>query len=63
MSERGYRPEALFRRAPPAVAVVETSTTEGSAFVVRQQGGTTLLLTNAHVLNGAERATLRWADG
>ncbi|MFM7675744.1 MAG: S1C family serine protease [Synechococcus sp.] len=63
MGERGYRPEALFRRAQPAVAVVETSTTEGSAFVVRQQGGTTLLLTNAHVLNGAERATLRWADG
>ncbi|MEB3264890.1 MAG: S1C family serine protease [Synechococcus sp.] len=61
--EQGYAPEALFRRAQPAVAVVETSDTEGSAFVVRQQGGTTLLLTNAHVLNGAESAALRWADG
>ncbi|WP_172637138.1 S1C family serine protease [Cyanobium gracile] len=45
------------------MAVVETSDGLGSAFVVRHQDGVTLLVTNAHVVEGSQVATLKWPDG
>ena len=56
-------PEALFSNAKRGVAVVSTDYGTGSAFVVRHQDGNTLLVTNAHVVDGVSAATLKWADG
>lgn len=35
----------------------------GSGFVVRHQNGTTLLITNAHVVEGSNTVTVKWSDG
>lgn len=55
--------EAIFSGSKAGVAVVETSDGLGSAFVVRHQDGVTLLVTNAHVVEGSQVATLKWPDG
>ncbi|WP_186697693.1 S1C family serine protease [Cyanobium sp. NS01] len=62
-TNQSYAPEALFSQAKPGVAVVKTPGSLGSGFVVRHQGGNTLLLTNAHVVGRSETATIHWADG
>ncbi|EDY37919.1 periplasmic serine proteinase [Cyanobium sp. PCC 7001] len=46
-------PEQIFAVARDGVAVVSSGSGQGSAFVVRQEAGRTLLLTNAHVVAGA----------
>lgn len=43
--------------------MVSTDRGAGSAFVVRHQDGNTLLITNSHVVDGSESATVKWADG
>jgi len=55
--------ESLFTGAKRGVAVVSTDSGAGSAFVVRHQDGDTLLITNAHVVEGHDSATVKWADG
>lgn len=55
--------QQVFSASSNGVAVVETDTGQGSAFVVEHRGGSTLLLTNAHVVEGAEQVRLRWQDG
>jgi len=62
-SNQNLTPEALFNNAKRGVAVVSTDSGSGSAFVVRHQDGNTLLITNAHVVEGVSSVTLKWADG
>lgn len=45
------------------MAVVLHEVTTGSGFVVRHQNGTTLLVTNAHVVEGVDSVTVKWQDG
>lgn len=56
-------PETLFREARGGVAVISSPGAEGSGFIVRHQDGTTLLVSNAHVVEGNSTVTVRWADG
>jgi S1-C subfamily serine protease len=62
-SNQNRTPEALFSEAKRGVAVISTDGGAGSGFVVRHQDGNTLLITNAHVVEGASSATVKWADG
>ena len=56
-------PEALFTVARAGVAVVRHDGVTGSGFVVRHQNGSTLLVTNAHVVEGTDVVTVKWQDG
>jgi S1-C subfamily serine protease len=56
-------PEALFREAKRGVVVVSVEGGEGSGFVVRHQDGSTLLITNSHVVGDSSSATIKWVDG
>ena len=58
-----YSPEELFDNSKNGVAVVKSDSTVGSAFVVRHEDNSTLLITNAHVVNGRDSVTLKWANG
>lgn len=58
-----YSPEELFDNSKSGVAVVQSDSTLGSAFVVRHEDNSTLLITNAHVVNGRDAVTLKWANG
>ena len=62
-TNQNLSPEALFTEARAGVAVVEHDGGTGSGFVVRHQNGSTLLLTNAHVVEGVDAVTLKWQDG
>ncbi len=62
-TNQNLSPEALFSEARPGVVVVMHDGGTGSGFVVRHQNGTTLLLTNAHVVEGTDSVTLKWPDG
>lgn len=62
-TNQNLSPEALFSEARAGVVVVEHDGGTGSGFVVRHQNGSTLLLTNAHVVEGTDAVTLRWQDG
>lgn len=62
-SSQTLTPEALFEGAKPAVAVVRSGSMQGSAFVVRQTGSTTILITNAHVVGSSPRVSIKWSDG
>lgn len=56
-------PETLFREARSGVAVISSPDSQGSGFIVRHQDGTTLLVSNAHVVEGNTTVTVKWADG
>ena len=62
-TNQNLSPEALFSDAKRGVAVISTENTEGSGFIVRHQDGNTLLVSNAHVVEGTDTATVKWADG
>ncbi|MEB3352742.1 MAG: S1C family serine protease [Cyanobacteriota bacterium] len=62
-TNQNLAPEALFREARPGVVVVLREAGTGSGFVVRHQNGRTLILTNAHVVEGTDAVTVKWADG
>jgi len=62
-TNQNLSPEALFTEAKAGVVVVLADGDTGSGFVVRQQGGKTLLITNAHVVEGVNAVTVKWADG
>jgi S1-C subfamily serine protease len=53
----------IFAAASAGVAVVSGSDRQGSAFVVAQEGGRTLLLTNSHVVGSDDAVEVRWSDG
>ena len=62
-TNQNLSPEALFTEAKAGVAVVLSEAITGSGFVVRHQNGNTLLVTNSHVVEGADSVTLKWVDG
>ena len=62
-TNQNLSPEALFTEAKAGVAVVLSEAITGSGFVVRHQNGNTLLVTNSHVVDGADSVTLKWVDG
>lgn len=62
-TNQNLTPEALFTEAKTGVAVVLSEAITGSGFVVRHQNGNTLLVTNSHVVDGADSVTLKWVDG
>jgi len=62
-TNQNLSPEALFTGSKAGVAVVSTDNGDGSGFVVRHQDGNTLLITNAHVVEGFDSATIKWSDG
>ena len=62
-SNQNLSAEDVFSKAKSGVVVVTTDSANGSAFVVRHQNGTTLLVTNSHVVAGTSSATVKWADG
>jgi hypothetical protein len=55
--------EDLLRQARAGIAVVRIPEGEGIGFVVRQQGGDTLLLTSARVLGTGAAVVVRWPQG
>jgi S1-C subfamily serine protease len=55
--------EQVFNSAKQGVAVVTRGDGVGSAFVVAHKDGQTFLITNAHVVRGAETVRLKWVDG
>jgi S1-C subfamily serine protease len=61
-TNQNYSPEAIFSNSKDGVAVVDTDGGMGSAFVVRHQDNTTLLITNSHVVEGTDSVTVKWAD-
>ena len=62
-TNQNLTPEALFTVARAGVAVVRHDGVTGSGFVVRHQNGSTLLVTNAHVVEGTDVVTVKWQDG
>ena len=57
-----YSAEELFDNSKNGIAVVLTDSGVGSAFVVKHENNSTLLLTNAHVVQGNSVVTLKWSD-
>ena len=62
-TNQNFSPEALFSQAKPSTVVISSSDGQGSGFIVQHQDGNTLLVSNAHVVEGADSVTVRWADG
>lgn len=62
-TNQNLSPEALFTETKGGVAVVLRDGGTGSGFVVRHQNGTTLVITNAHVVEGTNTVTIKWSDG
>jgi len=58
-----YTAEELFANSKNGIAVVLTNSGVGSAFVVKHENNSTLLVTNAHVVGGNSVVTLKWEDG
>ena len=58
-----YSTEELFANSKNGIAVVLTDSGVGSAFVVKHEGNSTLLITNAHVVHRNSVVTLKWANG
>lgn len=58
-----YSAEELFDNSKSGVAVVLTDSGVGSAFVVKHENNSTLLVSNAHVVQGNSAVTLKWSDG
>ena len=57
-----YSAEELFDKSKSGIAVVLTDSGVGSAFVVKHEDNSTLLVTNAHVVQGNRVVTLKWSD-
>ena len=62
-SKKEYSTKKLDRRSKPGVVMIATNKATGSGFVVRHIKNQTLILTNSHVLKGANQITIEWADG
>ena len=58
-----FSAEELFDNTKKSIAVVSTASSLGSAFVIQQEGNSTFLITNAHVVEGDDVVSLKWVDG
>ena len=55
--------EKLSKKSKPGVVTVLTDKATGSGFVVRHIKNQTLILTNSHVIQGANKINVEWSDG
>ena len=62
-SRKKYSIEELSKRSKPGVVTVLTDKATGSGFVVRHIKNQTLILTNSHVIQGANKINVEWSDG
>ena len=62
-SKKEYSTKELSQRSKPGVVMIATNKATGSGFVVRHIKNQTLILTNSHVLKGANQITVEWPDG
>ena len=62
-SRKKYSTEELSKRSKPGVVTVLTDKASGSGFVVRHIKNQTLILTNSHVIQGANKINVEWSDG
>lgn len=54
--------QSIFDRTKNSIAVVKTPSGIGSAFVIQQDGTSTYLATNSHVVEGHRKVLLKWID-
>ena len=62
-NSKKYSTEELSKRSKPGVVTVLTEKASGSGFVVRHVKNQTLILTNSHVIQGANKINVEWSDG
>ncbi len=62
-SNKEYSTKELTKRSKPGVVMISTNKATGSGFVVRHIKNQTLILTNSHVIKGANQITVEWSDG
>ena len=62
-STKEYSTKKLMRISKPGVVMISTNQARGSGFVVRHIKNQTLILTNSHVIRGANQITVEWPDG
>ena len=62
-NSKKYSTEELSKRSKPGVVTVLTDKASGSGFVVRHIKNQTLILTNSHVIQGANKINVEWSDG
>jgi len=55
-----YSSSQLFKDKVNFVVLVQTSDTQGSGFVVKQDKGNTYILTNAHVVGNNKKVDMIW---
>ena len=58
-----FSAEELFEDSKKSIAVVYNNSSVGSAFVIQQEGNSTFLITNAHVVEGNDVVSVKWVDG
>lgn len=63
LGTRGLDTRAVAMRSLPSVFTLQAGSSTGSGFVVRSAAGSSLLLTNAHVVRGAERRAVEVRKG
>ena len=61
--EKEYSTKEVTKRSKPGVVLITTDKATGSGFVVRHIKNQTLILTNSHVIKGANQITVEWQDG
>lgn len=54
---------SIAERYHDGIVVIEANQASGTGFVIHQLEGSTLLVTNSHVLEGASQVSIRWPDG
>ena len=53
----------ISKLSQPAVVMISTDKSTGSGFVVRHSENSTFILTNSHVIEGANKIFIEWNDG
>ena len=61
--EKEYSTKEITKRSKPGVVLISTDKATGSGFVARHIKNQTLILTNSHVIEGANGITIEWSDG
>jgi len=62
-TDKDYSTKELSKKAMPGVVTISTDKALGSGFVVRHVNNQTLILTNSHVIKGANQITVGWQEG
>ena len=62
-NKKEFSSKELTQKSKPGVVMISAGKTTGSGFVVRHIRNQTLILTNSHVIKGANNITVEWPDG